>query len=401
MKRVELVVPGGSLDKLKYAVNYGADAVYISGREFSLRAKSKNFSPSELNEAVVFTQNQYKKIYLALNIFAHNEHLKALENFLKEVKNIPFDAFIISDPGILALVKEIIPESTIHLSTQANTTNFKSIEFWENQGIKRIILARELTLKEIKEIRKKTAIELETFIHGAMCMAYSGRCLLSNYFTARESNLGDCSHPCRWNYSVVEEKREGQFLPIYEDTAGTEIFSSQDLCMVEYIDQLIEAGINAFKIEGRMKSIFYVSNVTRIYREAIDDYYANPQNFKYKKEWPEELKKVSHRDYSTGFFFADPQEEAQIKKSAAMKKSEFLGLVKNILPNDWCEIKVKSKIRKGETVEIISPLRKNDTQTILEEIQSKEDESLSEANPNQEVLVKTKAKIFDFAIIRK
>jgi len=402
MKKVELVVPGGSLEKLRYAMIYGADAVYVAGKDFSLRAKSKNFEIEDLIEAASFVKQQQKKIYLALNIFAHNEHIERIPAFLREIKDIPFDAVIVSDPGILSLVKESLPQISIHLSTQANSTNWRSVAFWEKQGVSRVVLARELTLEEIKEIREKTNLELEVFVHGAMCVAYSGRCLLSKYFTGRESNLGDCSHPCRWFYDLKEQNREGQILPVLSTDQGALLLSSKDLCMIDYIKELSLAGVNAFKIEGRMKSIFYVTNVTRTYREALDELNQNYENFKGNPDWAKELDKVSHREYSTGFFFDSSIENAQLTDKVATKReAKFLATIKEILGDGWYNLEVRNKIRKGDNIEIIAPLRLNDNFSVIEQIKTKEGVEIDQANPNQDVVVKIPGNIALYYILRE
>ena len=275
MKKIELLAPAGDLEKLKIAVDYGADAVYCGGERFGLRSGSRNFTTEQLAEGLSYAHSRGRKLYLTLNIFAHNEDIESFEAYMDEIKELPFDAFLISDPGIFQWMKENRPQAELHLSTQANTTNKLSALYWHRQGIKRIVLARELSLTEIAEIRRETpdTLELEAFVHGAMCISYSGRCLLSNYMAGRDANRGECAHPCRWHYSVVEDQRPGEYYPVIEDERGTYIFNSKDLCMIRYIPELAAAGLDSLKIEGRIKSIFYVAAVTGAYRKAIDAYY--------------------------------------------------------------------------------------------------------------------------------
>jgi len=297
MGKIELLAPAGSLSKLKFALIYGADAVYIGGQIFGLRASAKNFSYDEMKEGIEFAHSMNKKVYVTVNIIPHNDDLRDLPDYIKMLKDLNVDAVILSDPGTLMYVREYAPELEVHLSTQANTTNYMSANFWYRQGIKRIILARELSLKEIREIRDNAPrdLELEAFVHGAMCISYSGRCLLSNYMANRDANRGECAHPCRWKYYLVEEKRPGEYYPVFEDGKGTYFFNSKDLCMINHIPELINAGLNSLKIEGRMKSDYYVANTVMVYRKAIDEYYRDPEGFKTAPNWTIELAKPSHR----------------------------------------------------------------------------------------------------------
>ncbi len=392
MKKVELLAPAGDFEKLKIAIEYGADAVYFGGESFGLRAASKNFSIDEMRRGVQYIHDKGKRAYLTLNIFAHNEDIDELLDYLKKIKDISFDALIISDPGIIQVVKEWIPNTPIHLSTQANTTNYKSAEFWYKQGIKRIVLARELSLKEIREVREKVTedLELEAFIHGAMCISYSGRCLLSNYMTGRDANRGACAHPCRWNYYLVEEKRPGEYIPVNEDERGTYFFNSKDLCLIEHIPELMESGIMSMKIEGRMKSIFYVAVIVGAYRKAIDTYYKDPENYQYKPEWLEELKKVSHRNFTTGFYFHKPEsEDLNYDTSSYTRDYDFLGLVKFYdEKTGFATIEQRNKICKGDSVEIIGPYVDFFTQKI--DLILDEENQPIESAPHAQQIIKIK-----------
>src|SRR5690554_4163541 len=311
MNKIEILAPAGNMENLKMAITYGADAVYIGGKQFGLRAFANNFTIEQMNEAVTYAHQKGKRVYVTLNIFPRNEDFSQMGDYIRALADIKIDALIISDPGILTLVKELAPELEIHLSTQANNTNWYSANFWHEQGVKRIILARELSLKEISEIRKNTpdTLELEAFVHGAMCISYSGRCLLSNVFTGRDANRGECAHPCRWKYHIVEDKRPGEYYPIFEDDRGTYIMNSKDLCMIEHIPELINAGIDGFKIEGRMKSSYYVATVVQAYRREIDDYLKDQETYMWDPERMDEIKKVSHRAFTTGFYFRKPAGE--------------------------------------------------------------------------------------------
>lgn len=318
MQKVELLAPAGSLAKLKYALVYGADAVYIGGEEFSLRVAAKNFTADEIKEGIEFAHNMGKKVYITANIIPHNDDIKNFGEFAKKVESLGADAIIISDPGMFAVAKRVAPSLDIHISTQANNTNYESASFWYSQGAKRVILARELSFSEISEIRKNTPpdLELECFVHGAMCISYSGRCLLSNYMAQRDSNMGACAHPCRWKYSLVEEKRPGEYMPVFENERGTFIYNSKDLCMIEYIKEVIESGITSLKIEGRVKNELYVATVVKAYRNEIDAYYNEGENYKFNPENLEELKKISYRGYTTGFFNGKPKGSEQVYTSS-------------------------------------------------------------------------------------
>ncbi|MFP4662782.1 MAG: peptidase U32 family protein [Halanaerobiales bacterium] len=349
LNQVELLAPAGNLEKLKLAILYGADAVYCGGHSYGLREGADNFTLEELEEAVEFVHSHDAKIYITVNMIPHNEDLEGLAEYLQQLASINVDSLIVSDPGIISIIKEEGINTPVHLSTQANAVNWASIRFWKKQGVERVILARELSRKEILEIKEKTDIELEMFIHGSMCISYSGRCLLSNYMTGRDANRGKCAHSCRWKYHLVEEQRPGEYYPIYEDDQGTYIMNSKDLCLIEYIPEIIEAGISSLKIEGRMKSLHYVATVTSVYRKAIDSYYRDPDNYQFKEEWLEELRKVSHRDYITGFFLSPPgTEEHNYDSSAYQRNYDFMGVVRDFIPfEDVEKAAVQQKLRTG------------------------------------------------------
>ena len=359
IKKPELLAPAGSLAKLKIAITYGADAVYVGGEEFSLRVAAENFTPEELAEGVEFAHKRGKKVYLTANIIPHNEDICRYEDFLKEYSKAGFDAVILSDLGMFQLTREIAPDLEIHISTQANNVNFKSAESWYKMGAKRVILAREMSFDEIAEIRNKTpeGLELEAFVHGAMCISYSGRCLLSNYMTNRDSNQGACSHPCRWKYYLMEETRPGEYMPVIENERGTFIYNSKDLCMIEHIDKLIESGLDSFKIEGRVKTEYYLATVVKAYRDAIDRYFEDPKGFTTDPKWLDELKKVSHRDYTTGFFFGKPDgNEQNYETSSYIRNYELLGIVEGYDPTTgMLSVVQKNRFFKGSEVEFLRP----------------------------------------------
>ena len=353
-QKPELLAPAGNMEKLEIAVHYGADAVYLAGKDYSLRNFSGNFTIDEMEQAIAFAHQNKVNVYVACNIFAKNSDIKQIESFLHQIGDIMPDAVIISDPGILALAFEIIPHMPIHLSTQANTTNYKSANFWKKLGVKRINSARELSLEDIKHIISFSEIEVEVFVHGAMCISYSGRCLLSSFMSQRDSNRGLCAHPCRWKYHVVEELRPGQYMPIAEDNRGSYIFNSRDLCMIDHMPEFIETGITSLKIEGRMKSISYLASTVKIYREAIDAYFDNPDEYKTKKEWMEELAGLSNRGYCTGFYFNDPdQEKANVSKSISCTDKLFVGKGIEKIDDHKTIIEARNKMFKGDIVEII------------------------------------------------
>lgn len=359
MDKIELLAPAGDLQKLKFAIMYGADAVYIGGEIFGLRASAKNFSLEDMEEGIRFAHERGKRVFLVLNIIPHNEDLKLLEEYLRDIKDIGLDAVILSDPGTFMFVKEHLPEMEIHLSTQANNTNFMSARFWHKQGIKRVILARELSFKEMAEMVENSPedLEYEAFIHGAMCISYSGRCLLSNYMADRDANRGACSHPCRWKYFLVEQTRPNEYYPVVEDVDGTFFFNSKDLCMIEHVPELINSGLKSLKIEGRMKSVYYVANIVRAYREAIDLYYKDPENFVYNPQWLVDIKKASHRDFTTGFYVNKPTKDDQLyETSSYIREFDFSGI---ILEYDnetkLATIEQRNRLFVGDEVEIMGP----------------------------------------------
>ena len=355
---IELLIPASSLEVLKTAVIFGADAVYIGGEAFGLRAKAKNFSMEEMKEGIEFAHAHDVKVYVTANILAHNDDLEGVREYFEELREIKPDALIIADPGVFEIAKEVCPEIERHISTQANNTNYATYNFWYRQGASRVVSARELSLKEIKEIRERIPedLEIETFVHGAMCISYSGRCLLSNYFTGRDANQGACTHPCRWKYAVVEEKRPGEYLPVYENERGTYIFNSKDLCMIEHIPELIDAGIDSFKIEGRMKTALYVATVARTYRKAIDDYQKDPELYKKNMPWYlDQISNCTYRQFTTGFFFGKPDHETQIyDNNTYIREYTYLGIVVAV-ENGHSRIEQVKKFSVGETIEIMKP----------------------------------------------
>ncbi len=372
-KKPELLVPASSLEVLKTAVVFGADAVYIGGEAFGLRAKAKNFTMEEMAEGIAFAHARRVRVHVTANILAHNYDLEGARDYFRELKELGPDALIIADPGMFMLAREICPEIDIHISTQANNTNYMTYQFWYNQGAKRVVSARELSLKEIKEIRERIPekMEIESFIHGAMCISYSGRCLLSNYFTGRDANHGACTHPCRWKYAVVEETRPGEYLPVYENERGTYIFNSKDLCMIEHIPELIDAGIDSFKIEGRMKTALYVAAVARTYRRAIDDYFTSEETYRANMDWYRaEIAKCTYRQFTTGFYFGKPDENTQIyDNSTYVNEYTYLGIVGSLEPapgtsgepagadgTGLCaRIEQRNKFSVGDEIEIMKP----------------------------------------------
>jgi putative protease len=357
MNKPEILAPAGNLEKLKAAINFGADAVYLGGSKLNLRAFADNFTTDEIKEGIEFAHSRNKRVYVTLNVFPHNEDLKGLEDYLRELYAIKIDGVIVSDPGIIMTAREVVPNLEIHLSTQANNVNWRAAIFWYKQGVKRIVLARELSLEEIKEIREKLPedCEIEAFVHGSMCMSYSGRCLLSNYMTGRDSNRGQCAQPCRYKYYLVEEKRPGEYIPINEDEKGTYIMNSKDLCMIEHIPELIDAGINSFKIEGRMKSAYYVASVVKAYREAVDEYFKDPSKYKFNSKWMDYLMKPSHRVYYTGFYFGEKDKQYH-KSSAYIRNFDIIGIVEDYnKETKRAIIQQRNKAFDGDIVEILKP----------------------------------------------
>ncbi len=362
-RKPELLIPASSLEVLKTAVVFGADAVYIGGEAFGLRAKAKNFSPEDMKAGIEFAHAHNVKVYVTANILAHNSDLEGAVAYFKELNELKPDALIIADPGMFMLAKEHCPGMELHISTQANNTNYQTYLFWWQQGAKRVVSARELSLEEIKEIRDHIPeeMEIESFIHGAMCISYSGRCLLSNYFTGRDANQGACTHPCRWKYAVVEETRPGEYMPVYENERGTYIFNSKDLCMIEYIPEIVAAGIDSLKIEGRMKTALYVAAVARTYRKAIDDFFASEETYRNNMDWyRSEISKCTYRQFTTGFYFGKPSEETQIYDSNTyINEYVYLGIAEEITEDGRVRIEQKNKFCVGDVIEIMKPDGRN------------------------------------------
>ena len=363
MRKTELLIPASNLEVLKTAVIFGADAVYIGGEAFGLRAKAKNFSLQDMRDGIAFAHERGVKVYVTANILAHNYDLEGARNYFGELKEIKPDALIISDPGMFTLAKEVCPEIDIHISTQANNTNYLTYDFWYKMGATRVVSARELSLAEIKQIREHIPedMEIESFIHGAMCISYSGRCLLSNYFTGRDANHGACTHPCRWKYAVVEESRPGEYLPVYENERGTYIFNSKDLCMVEHIPEILDAGIDSLKIEGRMKTALYVATVARTYRKALDDFMESEEKYRENMEWYKaEIGKCTYRQFTTGFYFGKPDENTQIYDSNTyINEYIYLGIVGEIDNRGLVRIEQRNKFCVGDVIEIMKPNGEN------------------------------------------
>lgn len=403
MNKPELLAPVGSFEKLEMAIAYGADAVYFAGKEFGLRAFSDNFSEAEISEALQYVHSRGKKAYITVNIIPHNEDLVQLPDYLRFLASAQVDGIILSDLGIYRIAREVAPELPIHISTQANNTNWSSVKMWEELGVSRVVLARELSLEEIGDIRSQVNVELETFIHGAMCISYSGRCLLSNYFSGRDSNRGACVQSCRWKYAVVEEKRPGEYFPIVEDERGTYIFNSKDLCLLPYLPELMKAGISSFKIEGRMKSVHYVATVIKAYREAIDSCYENPDAFTVKQEWLEELYKVSHRAYTRGFYFNKSNENDQIYGTGSYSQShDFIGLVRSYDGiRGLAVVEQRNNMKVGETIEIAQPGKPPFTQ-LIEQMTDSNGELISVApHPQQLITMPVKEPVVPFAMLRR
>ena len=359
MKKTELLAPAGDLEKLKTAVDYGADAVYFGGEAFSLRAGAGNLSIEEMREGIEYAHEKNVRCYLTVNIFAHNDDIAPLEEYFESIKDLGIDAYLISDPGVFSLIRKHMPGCEIHLSTQANMTNYETAMFWYGLGVKRIVLARELSFREISELREKCPedLEFEAFVHGAMCISYSGRCLLSNFMINRDANHGECAHPCRWKYALMEEQRPGDYYPIEEDERGTYILNSKDLCMIRHIPELITSGLSSLKIEGRMKSAFYVAHVVSAYRKAIDAYYEDPEGYEFNEEWMDELLKVSHRQFTTGFYFDKPTDKDQNYETSQYTRDYiYTGVVKDYDPETrMAVIEQRNKMVLGDEIEVFGP----------------------------------------------
>jgi putative protease len=399
-QKVELLAPAGNFEKLEIAIHYGADAVYLAGKEFSLRNFSQNFTLDELQHAVRYSREHRVKVYAACNVYPKNNEQKSIVDYLYSLGEIGIDALIIADPGIFMTATKVIPQIPIHLSTQANTTNLRSALFWQKLGIKRINLARELSLKEIKDVALHCDIEIEAFVHGSMCIAYSGRCLLSSFMANRDSNRGMCTQSCRWKYAVMEELRPGQYMPIAEDDRGSYIFSSKDLCMIEHIPEIIESGIVSLKIEGRMRSINYLASTVKAYREAIDAYYKNPEDYIARKEWLHELKAVSNRGFSTGFYFDDPHQILPAYENLIQSGQRFIGKVISNSKKYGTRIDVRNKIYKGDTIQILGrkgPVKNDRIHDILDD----RGQPLAFAQPGSMVFVEMENSCYPNDLIRR
>lgn len=404
-RNIELLIPASSLEVLKVAVMFGADAVYIGGEAFGLRAKAKNFSLEDMKEGVEFAHAHDVKVYVTANILAHNKDLDGAREYFEELKQVGMDALIISDPGMFTIAKEVLPDVDIHISTQANNTNYATFNFWYKMGARRVVTARELSLEEIKTIRKNIPddLEIETFIHGAMCISYSGRCLLSSFMAGRDANQGACTHPCRWKYSVVEESRPGEYMPVYENERGTFIFNSKDLCMIEHIPELVEAGIDSFKIEGRMKTALYVATVARTYRLAIDDYLRDPEYYRSRIPfYKSEISKCTYRQYTTGFFFGKPDKDTQIYDSNTYEHEyTYLGIAGDCNGDGLYSVEQRNKFSVGETIEVMKPDGTNIECSVIE-IKDDEGNSMECApHPKQKLWINLGTKLDRYDILRR
>ncbi|WP_373601042.1 peptidase U32 family protein [Paraclostridium bifermentans] len=395
MQRIELLAPAGDLERLKTAFVYGADAVYIGGEIFGMRSAAKNFNKEDMTEGVRFAHERGKQVFVTLNIIPRNEEFEQLEAYLKELDEIGVDAVIVSDPGVFSVVKKVLPNMEIHISTQASTTNASAANFWYNQGAKRVVMARELSFEEIKEIRDNCPedMDIEAFIHGAMCMSYSGKCVISNYTTGRDANRGACAQSCRWKYTLVEEKENGEYEKVLDDVDAEFFFNTKDMCMIKYIPQIIESGINSFKIEGRMKTAYYVATTVRAYRMAIDEYVKDPENWKFNPMWLEELKKGSHRHFSEGFYLGKTSTKDQNYESASyVRNYDFIGVVRGHDEETGMPIvEQRNRMFVGDKIEIIGPYKETMYATILE--MYNEDGDPIESAPHAKQIVKMKLDI--------
>ncbi|MDT8901050.1 peptidase U32 family protein [Anaeroselena agilis] len=403
MRIPELLAPAGNLEKLRVALAYGADAVYFGGKSFGLRAFSDNFGDEELAAAVAVAHEAGKKAYVTVNIFPHNEDLPALPVYIALLRDIGADAVIVSDPGVYRIVRQVAPELPIHISTQANTTNWSAALFWQELGARRIVLAREVSLADVRLIRERTAIELEAFVHGAMCISYSGRCLLSNYFTGRDANRGECAQACRWRYHVVEETRPGQYFPVTEDERGTYLFNSRDLCLLPHIPAMIDSGLSSFKIEGRMKSVHYVATVVKVYREALDAYAADPRRYDVREEWLAELAAISHRPYTTGFAFGKTGPGDQLYGGGTYKQShDFVGLVRGYDPvRGLAAVEQRNNMKVGEEIEVLLPQGKSFRQHIDAMFDAEGNPIEVAPHPQQLVYIPAERPVVEFAMLRR
>lgn len=404
-KQVELLAPAGDMERLKAAIKYGANAVFLAGDSFGLRANAKNFSKDDLREAVAYSHERDIRVHVTMNVLPHDEDMVGIVDYLKFLDEIKVDALIISDPGIFALAKENT-NIDLHISTQASVTNSQTVKFWHDMGAKRIILARELSFEEIKKIKANTPedMEIECFIHGAMCISYSGRCLLSNYMTGRDANRGDCAQACRWKYTIQEENRPGEYYPIEEDeNGGTFIMNSKDLCLIDEIDKLIEAGVDSFKIEGRMKTAFYVATVIRAYRQAIDAYYKGEYNEEVAQKYLKEIQKASHRHFTKAFFYNKPDETSQnYGSSSYIRTYDFIGVVKSYdEENKIAEIEQRNRFFIGDEIEIFSN-SPDFYQVKIDNMKNKKGEDIEVANvPKERIFIKIDLPLREGDMVRK
>jgi putative protease len=406
LKKPELLAPAGNLEKLRIAVHYGADAVYMGGQSYSLRSLADNFLLEEMASAVSYAHDCGVKTYLTVNSYPDNNDITGLYRYLEGVARVPFDAYIVADPGVIDMVREISPERSLHLSTQANTTNWRSALFWEKHGIERINLAREMSLAGIREVRQRVNLGLEVFVHGAMCISYSGRCLLSGIMTGRNANTGECAHPCRWNYALVEEQRPGEYFPVLEDATGTFIFNSKDLCLLEFIPELVASGVDSLKIEGRMKGIHYLASVVRVYREALDRYCEAPDSYRFQPELLDELHKISHRGYTTGFFFGRPAESDREYHSRYIRNYDFVGIVDEVGHDGEVVVEVRNRITSRDALEFIgrgisSNLFRLREMTAVEETAAGDKSRLQVAHPNRRVSFRVPFPVEKYDLIRR
>lgn len=403
IKKPELLAPAGNLEKLKMSVLYGADAVYLGGKSFGLRAFGGNFSREDLREAMEFAHARGKKVYVTVNIFPHNGDLEGLPDYLEYLQEIQADALLVADLGVFMMCRKLIPDMELHVSTQANNTNWATVNAWKDLGASRVVLAREMSLAEIREIRTKCDVDLEMFMHGAMCISYSGRCLLSNYFTGRDANRGSCAQSCRWKYALVEETRPGKYFPIEEDERGTYIMNSKDMCLMPNIRDVIESGVDSLKIEGRMKSVHYAASVTKAYRLAIDSYFEDPDHFEVRREWMDELEKVSHRAYTTGFYYHQPTAEDQIYgKTSYDQTSDFVGLVREYDPvTGYAIVEQRNNMKLGQEIEVFQPTGPLYRQQITDMIDDSGEHVDVAPHPQQIVQMKMTQPVEPYTILRR
>lgn len=400
----ELLAPAGDLEKLKIAIDYGADAVYLGGSLLGLRAKAKNFDFSEMEQGIAYAHSYNKKVYITVNIYAHNDDFHNIEDYLLSLKNLGADAIIVADPGIFSVARNIVPDLDIHISTQANTTNYHSVSFWQQLGAKRVVLARELSLSEIKATVNNSSMQIEAFVHGAMCISYSGRCLLSNYLTHRDANRGECSHPCRWSYALVEKTRPNESFPIVEDERGTYILNSKDLCMIQHIPDLVDAGISSFKIEGRMKTSYYVAAVVKAYRDAIDDYFSDAELYERKKHiYLDEIKKTSYRDFTTGFYYDKPgSDEQNYGDSSYIRSYDFVGLVLDYDQDSHiATVEQRNKFVLGDTIEVLKKSGEGFSQVVTEMYDQNYVPIQSAPHAKQIILLKLENEVCKHDMLRK